>query len=178
MPVQDDQAGHPASYSGPETRTSIDEVEVLRAEVRRLETELGRYQAHAARTSTLFLSVTDYAEKVREGARRDADLALRKARARVDKLDAMARDLERTEREVVAARDELARVQALTEETRARLAAFLTTGLESLSGAGGDAREDTASLSLGNLDETLEEQLHSASIPTTERRQEVETSEQ
>jgi len=78
---------------------------------------------------------------------------------------------------VTAARDELARVQALTEKTRARLAAFLTTGLESLSGAGGDARDDTASLSLGNLNETLEEQLHSASVPTTERSQKAENSE-
>ena len=109
--------------------------EALVAEVRRLELELERYRSHAERTSKLFQSVTGYAEWVRERAREDAELALRKARARVEKLDAVARDLEHTERELVAARDELARLQRLTAETRARLAAFLTSGLDALSTA-------------------------------------------
>ena len=55
----------------------------LLAQVRRLEVELARYREHAQRTSKLFLSATKYAEWVRENARRDAELALRKARARV-----------------------------------------------------------------------------------------------
>lgn len=110
------------------------EREALIAEVQKLERELERYRAHAERTSKLFLSVANYADWVRDNARRDAELTLRKARARVERLEAAAAALERTERELVSRQAELARLQALTDETRARLSAFLNAGLEALSG--------------------------------------------
>ena len=155
-----------ASASRDEPSETVDaahERERLIAEVRRLEVELGRYRAHAERTSKLFLSATNYAEWVRERARHDAELALRKARARVEKLNTMARDLERTERELVRGQDELARLQTLTEETRARLSAFLTAGLEALSSEGPTAPEDTLMSASANLDDTLHRQVASAS---------------
>jgi hypothetical protein len=76
------------------------EREELLAEMQRLELELERYRAHAERTSKLFLSAANYAQWVRESARRDAELALRKARAKVQQLEATADALELTEREL------------------------------------------------------------------------------
>ena len=108
------------------------EREAILAEVRRLEAELDRYRAHATRTSELFDSATHYAEWVRENARREAELALQKARERVELLGTRARKLERTEAELASRRDELARLQALTDETRTRLSTFLATGLQAL----------------------------------------------
>jgi hypothetical protein len=152
------------------------EREELIADVQRLELELDRYRAHAERTSKLFLSVTNYAEKVREAARRDAELALRKATRRVEKLDSMTRDLERTELDLVAARDELARLETLTEETRARLSAFLTSGLEALNydGATSHSRDDTVLPALDDLDATLREQLPSTSESEPRRHAQVD----
>lgn len=147
------------------------------AEVRRLEVELERYREHAQRTSKLFLSVTKYVEWVRENARRDAELALRKARAKVDKLDRTARELERTERELVRRQDELARLQALTDETRARLSAFLTAGLQALNTEVEPGQEDNPKLALGDLQDTLHRQLASTSASAPEPLGEVKTPE-
>jgi len=91
-----------------------------------------RYREHAQRTSKLFLSVTKYVEWVREGARSEAELALSKARARVEKLDRASRKLEETELKLRQAQDDLAHLQVVTEETRARLSAFLAAGLQAL----------------------------------------------
>jgi hypothetical protein len=143
------------------------------AKVRRLEVELERYRAHAERTSSRILAVTKYAEWVRENARRDSELALRKARARVEKLNRTTSELERTESELARMQDELARLEALTDETRARLSAFLTAGLQALS----SKREDEggeASPARGNLQDTLQEGLMSASPPTPTPVTEVE----
>jgi len=118
----------------PQERAELpSERDELLAEVRRLEAELGRYRVHAERTSKLFLSAANYAEWARENARHDAEVALRKARARVEKLRETARELERTEGQLAHLRDELARLQALADETRTRLSAFLTAGLQALS---------------------------------------------
>jgi hypothetical protein len=163
--VSDDRAGGPSSATavGEPNAGEQGEREQLLAKVRRLESELERFKAHAARTSKLFLAVTDYAEKVREGARRDAEIALRKARHRVERLDRLSRELERTEHDLASARNELARVQKLTEDTRSRLSAFLTTGLEALDvGTTPPARPDTADIP-ADLDATLKEQLSSVS---------------
>ncbi len=108
------------------------EREELLAELQERELELEQYRAHAERTSKLFLSAANYADWVRENARRDAELALRKARAKADKLEATAAALEQSERELAARQHELARLEALTEESRARLSAFLSAGLEVL----------------------------------------------
>lgn len=135
----------------------------LLAQVHRLEVELERYREHAQRTSKLFLSTTKYVEWVRENARRDSELALRKARARVEKLDASARELERTELELVQAREELARLQALTDETRARLSAFLEAGLQVLN-RDATASPETGSGELGDLEDTLQGRVAATSV--------------
>ena len=139
--------------------------EELLVEVRRLEAELERYRAHAERTSKLFLSATNYAEWVRERARHDAELALRKARAKVEKLGSKALELERTERELVRQNDELARLRALTVETRTRLSAFLTAGLEVLNHEREAGQEEGPTPPLGDLPDTLQRQLTSTSVP-------------
>lgn len=136
----------------------------LLANVHRLEAELERYRAHAERTSKLFLSATNYAEWVRERARRDAEIALRKARAKAEKLGSTARELERTEVELVRARDELARLQALTDETRTRLSAFLTAGLQVLDTEREAGQEDDPKPALGDLPDTLQRQLTSTPV--------------
>ncbi|MGH3066719.1 MAG: hypothetical protein ACRDOF_10525 [Gaiellaceae bacterium] len=135
----------PASYHAPQReaheQVGSSEHEEPLTQLRRLEAELERYREHAQRTSKLFLSVTKYVEWVRENARADAELALRKASARVEKLDRATRELEETELELARARDDLARLQAVTEEARARLSAFLAAGLQALDTSAGAARD-------------------------------------
>lgn len=144
------------------------EREALLADVQRLEAELERYRAHAERTSKLFLAATNYAEWVRESARRDAELALRKARARVGKLEATARELERSESELVRLHGEIAKLQALTDETRARLSAFLAAGLQALNtGVEPALQEESPAAAVDDLQETLHEQA-STSVPLGE----------
>jgi hypothetical protein len=150
-----EQAPNASSAELPEW--SDDEREELLGYVRGLERELERYRVHAERTSKLFLSATNYAEWVRESARRDAEVALRKAGARVKELELTASELEQTKNDIVRQKDELARLQALTEATRSRLSAFLTAGLDAL-----DTREDGADPAAGDLEGTLHRQLVSA----------------
>ena len=139
----------------------------LLAEVRRLEVELERYRARAERTSKLFLSAANYADWARENARRDAELALRKARVRVEKLRETARLLERTEGDLARLRDERARLQALADQARTRLSAFLTAGLQALSTD--VAAEQGDGPKLGNLEDTLQWELASTSVPEPRR---------
>ena len=141
------------------------ELAVALAKVRRLEAELQRYREHAERTSRLFASVTRYAEWVRENARRESELALRKARTRVDKLNRTTSELERTESQLAGMQDELARLQALSDETRARLSGFLTAALQALRIEPEDEGDETSS-ARGDLQDTLQERLISASPPT------------
>ena len=169
------EGDHPATAPAsreeplPERVELSSEREELLAEVRRLEAELERYRAHAQRMSKLFLSVTNYAEWVRENARRDAELALRKARSKVEKLEDSARELERTERELVSQRDELARLQALTDETRTQLSAFLTAGLQVLNTEIDPGQGDGAKPALADLQDMLQKQLPSTSVQAPER---------
>lgn len=131
----------------------------LLAEVRRLELELERYRAHAERTSKLFLSATKYAEWVRENARHDAELALRKARAKVERLEATTKALEHAEHELERRYDELAHIRGLIEETRAQLSSFLAAGLRALDA---DVQAEGANgppTSLGDLPDALHRQL-------------------
>lgn len=125
------------------------------AQLRRLEAELERYREHAQRTSKLFLSVTKYVEWVRESARSEAELALSKARARVERLERASRKLEETELKLRQAQDDLAHLQVVTEETRARLSAFLAAGLQALDAG--------ASAPVG-IEDTLLERLASGSV--------------
>lgn len=139
----------------------------LLAKVRRLELELERYRTHAERTSKLFLAATKYAEWVRENARHDAELALRKTSARIERLEVTAGKLEWTEAELVRRQDELERLDTLIEETRARLSAFLTAGLEALSTKVESGHEDGPTPPLTDLQDTLHRQLASTSAPTS-----------
>jgi hypothetical protein len=143
--------------------------EALQAEVQRLQVELDRFRAHAQRTSKLFLSATNYAEWVRENARRDAEIALRKARARADRFEQAARDLDETERKLVRVRSELDDLQKLADETRTRLSAFLTTGLEMLTTDQPDGQDDGPQLPVGELQETLQRRVSSTSEPQRTR---------
>lgn len=128
---------------GPTAAEASREREQLLARIKQLEAQLERYRTHAERTSKLFQSVTSYAQWVRERARRDSELALRKANARVARLSEVARDLEKTELELARAREELARVQALAHETRARLSTFVAAGLEALKSEGRQPLDDS-----------------------------------
>ena len=93
---------------------------------RRLETEVDRYREHAQRTSKLFMHATDYAARVRENARRDAELALRKSRARADEMLAdVVRERARAERELL-------RMRGLVRETRTRLTEITVGALRAL----------------------------------------------
>ena len=152
-----------------EQSAPMPEQQELLAKVRRLEVQLDRYREHAQRTSKLFLSVTNYVEWVRENARRDAELALGKARARVEKLNKTAIELERTEDELARVRDELAHLQALTDVTRERLSAFLTAGLEALNSEIAIAQDANPNLALADLQDTLRERLTSTSVPAPAR---------
>jgi DNA repair exonuclease SbcCD ATPase subunit len=143
---------------------STEQHQTLHAEVKRLETELERYRTHAERTSKLFLSATSYAQWVRESARHDAELALRKVRVKVEQFEAAAGELERTELQLARAREELARLQALTDETRVRLSAFLAAGLDALNTVGVAGQTDVYEPALGDLQDTLHGQLASPAV--------------
>jgi hypothetical protein len=134
----------------------------LLAKVHRLEAELERHRARSERTSKLLLSATSYAEWVRERARRDAEGALRKATARAQKLVQTTRDLEETESELVRLKDELTRLRSLTDETRARLSAFLTAGLQAINAEMEPASANGPDPAPSHLDDTLRRQLPSA----------------
>lgn len=138
-----------------------------RAEVRRLRAENERYREHAMRTSKLFLAVTDYAEWVRENARHDAELALRKARARVEQLEAVGRELEEKQRERARLQSELDELQAVIAETRARLSAFLSAGLEALNSGDATSIGESGEPSFGDIRDALHSQLGSAPAPAS-----------
>ena len=148
----------------PERIEPSTEHQALHAEVKRLEKELERYRTHAERTSKLFLSATSYAQWVRESARHDAELALRKVRVKVEQFEAVAGELERTELQLARAREELARLQALTDETRVRLSAFLAAGLDALNTVGVAGQADVYEPALGDLQDTLHSQLASPAV--------------
>ena len=145
------------------------ERERLIDDVSRLEEELARYRAHAQRTSKMFLSVTHYAEWVRENARRDAELALRKARARAEKLGDVEERLGEVERERERAERELLRLEALTSETRAQLSALIASSLHALGDDGKTERGDGPEPAHGDLEETLRHELASVSPSSAPR---------
>jgi cell division initiation protein len=140
-------------------------------DAKRLEGELARYRDHAQRTSKIFIYATNYAESIRESARRDAEVTLRKARARAEK---MLGDLE-SERK--RAERELLRLQALTTETRKRLSAFTTSALQVLNAEVEEARGDASTPPGDDMQGTLETKLTSTTRPAPEAVAEAETRE-
>ncbi len=156
---------------------SASEREEPLAQLRRLEAELERYREHAQRTSKLFLSVTKYVEWVRENARSEAELALRKSRARVERLDRATRELEETELKLARVQDDLARLEAVTEETRARLSAFLAAGLQALDTDAG-AATSAAERAPADIEDTLLQRLAAGSVPEPSHATTVESPRQ
>ncbi len=104
----------------------VQEVHELRRHVRQLEDEIAGYRSREELLNKKLLLATTYAARVTEEARRDAQIALRKARARADEI------LGGIERERSRAERELLRLHQVTAETRASLSGFLTTALEQL----------------------------------------------
>jgi hypothetical protein len=137
------------------------EREELLGKVQRLEAELARHRARSERTSKLLLSATNYAEWVREQARRDGEVALRKVNARVKQLTLTTRELEETQQELVRQKGELSRLQSRTEATRAQLSAFLTAGLEVVNSSVGTGGGNSPDPRPDYLDDTLRRQLPS-----------------
>ena len=105
----------------------------------------------------LFLFATNYADSIRERARRDAEVALRKARERAAKI------LGDSETERRHAENELLRLQALTDETRKRLSAFTTAALQVLNAEVETGRDNVSERTLGDLQDALQSQLSPAS---------------
>jgi hypothetical protein len=146
----------------PEREVASEEHDRLLAELQRLTMENARYREHAERTSKLFLAVTDYADWVRERARHDAELALRKARARAERLETTTRELEQSERERARLEEELATLRALVGETRARLSEFLAGGLKALDAETGARRLGAEEPAFRDLESALHSQLGSS----------------
>jgi cell division septum initiation protein DivIVA len=91
-----------------------------------LEGELESYRSQPERATKMLLSAMDYAESVRERARRDAQVMLRKARSRAQQI------LDEREHRLQDAERDFLRLQELSRETRTRLSAFTTAALEVL----------------------------------------------
>jgi cell division septum initiation protein DivIVA len=98
----------------------------LRERIDQLQGELERYREHEQLVSKTLLSATSHATAIRESARREAELTLRKARAEAEKRKSGA------ERERDDARNELLRLRRITEQMRRGLSAFLTAKVEEL----------------------------------------------
>jgi len=98
----------------------------LRERIERLEAELERYRSQEQLLTRTVLSATSHAAAIRENARREGELALRKARAEAERVKAAA------ERERDEAQREMLRLRRITEEMRSGLSAFLTAKVEEL----------------------------------------------
>ena len=101
----------------------------LREQAVGLESELARHRQQEELVSKTLLEATSHATTIREKAREEAELFLRKAR---DQLGEHAAEMKRAERERADAEHELARVRQLAHETQQGLAGFLTQTLEQL----------------------------------------------
>jgi cell division initiation protein len=109
-----------------ETRSFVGEREELRRRIEELEADLSRLRAKEQLLVSALVSATSHATAIRESARRDAELILRKARAKARKRRAAM------ERARSDAERELLRLRQITEQTRKGLSGFLTAKLEEL----------------------------------------------
>jgi hypothetical protein len=100
--------------------------EDLRLRINQLEGELDRQRSQERLLAETLISATGYAAKIRESARRDAELALRKAQSEAERLKA------RAVRERDDARRELLRLHRITERTRNGLSEFLSAKVAEL----------------------------------------------
>jgi cell division septum initiation protein DivIVA len=98
----------------------------LRVRIDELEGELEHYREHEELVIKTLISATSHATAIRESARREAELTLRKARAEAEKRKMGV------ERERDDARNELLRLRRITEQMRSGLSEFLTAKVEEL----------------------------------------------
>jgi cell division septum initiation protein DivIVA len=147
--------------------TLVAENAELAQECLRLQEQIASLEVNAVPDTLVgkaMLAATSFAMRIREEARREAELTLRNASSRAagDRaaLEQLARDREDAERELV-------RLQQLTRETRSRLTTFLTSTLHELRPDGQPdepAKDDSHSAPAG-LDETLASALEAALQP-------------
>jgi cell division septum initiation protein DivIVA len=105
---------------------SISDWEELGSRVEQLERELERYREDEQLALKTLRSATSHATAIRESARREAELTLRKAQAEAEKRKTGV------ERERDDARNELLRLRRITEQMRRGLSEFLTAKVEEL----------------------------------------------
>jgi uncharacterized membrane protein YqiK len=114
-----------SEYQQPSTPSSSDWEELGRR-LDQLEREQERQREHDQLAVETLRAATSHAMAIRESARREAELTLRKARAEAEKQKTAV------ERERNDARNELFRLRRVTEEMRRGLTAFLTERVEEL----------------------------------------------
>jgi cell division septum initiation protein DivIVA len=112
-------------YQQPTGRSTSDWEELGRR-IDQLERELERHREHEQLAVQTLRSATSHAAAIRESARRDAELTLRKSRAQAEKQKILI------ERDRDDARNELLRLRRVTEQMRMGLTALLTTKIEEL----------------------------------------------
>jgi len=108
------------------TRRSTGDWDELRRRIAQLEGELEQHREHEELVTKTLISATSHATAIRESARREAELTLRKARAEAEKR------MTGVERERDDARNELLRLRRITEQMRRGLSEFLTAKVEEL----------------------------------------------
>jgi hypothetical protein len=108
------------------TGRSTSDWEELGRRIEQLERELERYREDEQLALKTLRSAMSHATAIRESARREAELTLRKARAEAEKRKTGV------ERERDDARNELLRLRRITEQMRRGLSEFLTAKVEEL----------------------------------------------
>ena len=108
---------------------SASECAALGAKVAQLEAEVARHQKQEDLVTKTLLAATSQATAIKQQARREAELILRKAEARLGERAAVA---ERLDREQAEAERELLRLRRLAEEMQQSLTSFLTRTLDEL----------------------------------------------
>jgi cell division septum initiation protein DivIVA len=108
------------------TGRSTSDWDELRRRIAQLEGELEQHREHEELVTKTLISATSHATAIRESARREAELTLRKARAEAEKR------MSGVERERDDARNELLRLRRITEQMRRGLSEFLTAKVEEL----------------------------------------------
>jgi cell division septum initiation protein DivIVA len=108
------------------TGRSTSDWDELRTRIAQLEGELEQHREHEELVTKTLISATGHATAIRESARREAELTLRKARAEAKKR------MTGVERERDDARNELLRLRRITEQMRKGLSEFLTAKVEEL----------------------------------------------
>jgi cell division initiation protein len=130
----------------------------LRAHVAQLEADLATHREQEQLVSKALVEASSHATKIREKAREEAELILRKANARLGERAALT---ERAERERAEVEQELARLRQLAQDTQHGLASFLSQTLAQLrpEAEPATAESHTAGEAEGTLVSALEDAL-------------------